>query len=49
LVTKAERAGIVTTQTGSRKMIGLMRDKYRKETEGILGATIFEELVKKTS
>jgi DNA-binding transcriptional regulator YhcF (GntR family) len=49
LVTKAERAGIVTTQKGSRKMIGLMRDKYRQETEGILGATIFEELVKKAS
>lgn len=49
LVTKAERAGIVTTQKGSRKMIGLMRDKYRQETEGILGAKIFEELVKKNS
>ncbi len=49
LVTKAERAGIVTTQTGSRKMIGLMRDKYRKETEGILGSVIFEELVKRST
>lgn len=48
LVTKAEREGIVTTKNGSNKMIGLMRDKYRKETEGIVGAAIFEELLKKT-
>jgi len=48
LVTKAEREGIVTTKKGSKKMIGLMRDNYRKETEGILGAAIIEELHKKT-
>jgi DNA-binding transcriptional regulator YhcF (GntR family) len=47
LVTKAEREGIVTTKKGSEKMIRLMRDTYRKETEGILGAAIFEELLKK--
>lgn len=47
LVTKAERAGIVTTKKGSKKMIGLMRNKYRKETEGIVGVAIFEELLKK--
>jgi len=48
LVTRAEREGIVTTKKGSKKMIGLMRDKYRKETEGILGAAVFEELLRKT-
>jgi DNA-binding transcriptional regulator YhcF (GntR family) len=48
LVTKAEREGIITTKKGSQKMIGLMRDKYRKETEGILSAAIFSELIKKT-
>jgi DNA-binding transcriptional regulator YhcF (GntR family) len=47
LVTRAERVGIVTTKKGSRKMIELMREKYRQETEGILGALIFEELLKK--
>ncbi len=47
LVTKAERVGIVTTKKGSRKMIELMREKYRQETTGILGAVIFEELLKK--
>ncbi len=47
LVTKAERVGIVTTKKGSRKMIELMREKYRKESESILGTAIFEELLKK--
>ena len=47
LVTKAERAGIVTTGKGSRKMIGLMRERYQKEAEGILGKVIFQELLKK--
>ena len=48
LVTRAEREGIATTKKGSKKMIGLMRDKYRKETDGILGAAVFEELLRKT-
>ena len=48
LVTKAERVGIVTTGKGSRKMVDLMREKYRKESEGILGTAIFEELYNKT-
>lgn len=48
LVTKAERAGIVTTQAGSRAMIGLMQEKYRTDSEGILGTAIFQELVQKT-
>jgi DNA-binding transcriptional regulator YhcF (GntR family) len=47
LVTRAERVGILTTEKGSRKMIGIMKDRYREETEGILGNVIFEELVKK--
>ncbi len=48
LVSKAERAGIVTTKKGSRKMIGLMQDKYRKESEGILGPVVFRDLMRKT-
>jgi DNA-binding transcriptional regulator YhcF (GntR family) len=44
LVIKAEREGISTTGKGSRKMITLMEEKYRKEAEGILGPEIFEEL-----
>jgi DNA-binding transcriptional regulator YhcF (GntR family) len=47
LVTRAERVGIMTTVKGSRKMIGLMREKYLQETEEILGIAVFQELIKK--
>ncbi len=48
LVIKAERVGIITTKKGSRKMIDLMSEKYRKDSEAILGAAVFEELHNKT-
>jgi Mn-dependent DtxR family transcriptional regulator len=48
LVTKAERAGIITTRKGSRKMMDLMRENYRMESNGILGEAIFDELYNKT-
>jgi len=47
LVTRAERVGILTTAKGSRKMIGLMQEKYRKETVEILGKNIFDELLRR--
>jgi DNA-binding transcriptional regulator YhcF (GntR family) len=47
LVTRAERIGILTTAKGSRKMIELMREQYRKESSEILGKSIFEELLKR--
>jgi DNA-binding transcriptional regulator YhcF (GntR family) len=47
LVTRAERVGILTTAKGSKKMVDLMREKYRKESGEILGTAIFEEIVKK--
>jgi Mn-dependent DtxR family transcriptional regulator len=47
LVTRAERVGILTTVKGSRKMINLMREKYLKETEDILGIPVFSEIIKK--
>jgi DNA-binding transcriptional regulator YhcF (GntR family) len=47
LVTRAERVGILTTVKGSRKMIALMKEKYLRETEEIIGNTIFEEIIKK--
>ena len=47
LVTRAERVGILTTAKGSGKMINLMREKYLRETEDILG-TVFQEIVKKS-
>ena len=47
LVTRAERVGIITTAKGSRKMIDLMQQKYRAECTEILGASVFDELLKK--
>lgn len=47
LVTRAERVGILTTAKGSKKMVDLMREKYRNESGVILGTAIFEEVVKK--
>ena len=47
LVTRAERVGILTTAKGSRKMINLMREKYLRETEDILGTPVFQEIIKK--
>ncbi len=49
MVTKAERAGIVTTHKGSRKMIELMQDRYRLESEAVLGTAILDELGKITA
>ncbi len=47
LVTRAERVGILTTSKGSRKMVDLMKEKYPKESNEILGTVIFEELMKR--
>ena len=47
LVTRAERVGILTTAKGSRKMIALMKDKYPKEMNEIIGSTIFQEIITK--
>ncbi len=47
-VIKAERAGIVTTRSGSRRMIRVMQERYRKEVEVILGVQVFEELARRT-
>jgi DNA-binding transcriptional regulator YhcF (GntR family) len=47
LVTRAERVGILTTAKGSKKMIGLMQEKYLKESNEILGTAIFKEILNK--
>jgi DNA-binding transcriptional regulator YhcF (GntR family) len=47
LVTRAERVGILTTAKGSKKMIGMMQEKYPKESREILGTAIFEELMRR--
>ncbi|MDD1679349.1 MAG: hypothetical protein LUO93_09250 [Methanomicrobiales archaeon] len=45
LVTRAERVGIMTTTKGTRKLIGLMAQRYRRESEELLGPVIFQEIV----
>jgi hypothetical protein len=47
LVTRAERVGILTTEKGSRKMNELMKLKYQKDKEEIIGSQIFEDIIKK--
>lgn len=47
LVIRGERVGIVTTASGSRKMLDLMQEKYGKESTEILGPAIFQEIAKK--
>ena len=47
LVTRAERVGILTTSKGSQKMINLMRTKYLRESEAILGIPVFQDIIKK--
>lgn len=47
LVTRAERVGVLTTAKGSRKMIGIMQEKYGRESGEILGEAVFSELLKK--
>lgn len=45
LVTRAERVGILTTSTGSMKLVSLMRDSFPRETSEILGEKIFSEIL----
>jgi DNA-binding transcriptional regulator YhcF (GntR family) len=44
MIIRVERVGISTTKQGSRKLIELITSKYKKETEAILGASLFNEL-----
>lgn len=47
LVTRAERVGIMTTTKGTKKLVQLMKDQYHEETETLLGAGIFHELLRR--
>jgi DNA-binding transcriptional regulator YhcF (GntR family) len=46
LVTRAERVGIMTTTKGTKKLISLMIQKYRRESEALLGPIIFQEIIR---
>ncbi len=47
LVTRAERVGIYTTGKGTRKMVAVMTAHYQNEIEGLIGQTIFQEILRK--
>jgi DNA-binding transcriptional regulator YhcF (GntR family) len=47
LVTRAERVGIMTTTKGTKKLISLMIQKYRRESEALLGPIIFQEIIRR--
>lgn len=47
LIKREERVGISTTMNGSRKLIDIMFTKYKKETEAILGTSLFNEIQKR--
>jgi Mn-dependent DtxR family transcriptional regulator len=49
LVTRAERVGIMTTQKGSRKYIGMLSGKWRDEAETLLGSVILGEIEARTA
>ena len=46
LVTRAERVGILTTKTGSERMIRIMEEQYQAESIALLGAEIFQSVRK---
>jgi DNA-binding transcriptional regulator YhcF (GntR family) len=49
LVTRAERVGIMTTQKGSRKFVGMLTGKWHDEAEALLGTAILEEIEARTA
>lgn len=44
LVTRAERVGILTTKTGSERMITIMKEQYRDESIALFGEEIFHSV-----
>jgi DNA-binding transcriptional regulator YhcF (GntR family) len=47
LVTRAERVGIMTTSKGTKKLVGMMVQRYRQESEALLGPIIFQEIIRR--
>jgi DNA-binding transcriptional regulator YhcF (GntR family) len=48
LVSRAERVGIMTTAKGTRKYLGIIRERFRQEAETILGPAILDEIMRRT-
>ncbi|NTU99639.1 MAG: hypothetical protein HGA55_00745, partial [Methanoregulaceae archaeon] len=49
LVTRAERVGIMTTQKGSRKYMGMLTASWRDEAASLLGPGILAEIDARTA
>jgi hypothetical protein len=47
LIRRVERVGISTTPEGTIKVLRLMARDYREAAEGVLGAELLQELLKK--
>ncbi|NLV27182.1 MAG: hypothetical protein GXY48_08480 [Methanomicrobiales archaeon] len=48
LVTRAERVGILTTNKGTSKIVEVMQTLHPEESSGILGKTVFDEIIRIT-
>jgi hypothetical protein len=46
LVTRAERVGILTTNSGTQKIISIMAEFYPKESSSLIGSCLFEDIEK---
>lgn len=44
LVIRAERVGIMTTKTGSERMVRIMKDQYQADSIALLGEEIFRSI-----
>ncbi len=47
LVTRAERVGILTTNSGTQKIISIMAEFYPKESSSLIGSCLFEDIEKR--
>lgn len=49
LIIRIERVGITTTNTGSFRILNMMKLKYREIAQEVIGPAVFEELLAMTS
>ena len=45
LVTRAERVGIMTTHSGTARLLAMMKERYATEGEAILGPKVYADLM----
>ena len=47
LVTRAERVGIMTTPSGTARLLAMMKERYAGEGEAILGPDVYADLMRR--